>query len=138
MPLKPGAIRFECQPGCTNCCDQQGYVYLTEDDLLRAARYTRMSPADFEARYVFRTKRFLRLRKPRNSQCHFLNGRGCAIHPAKPTQCRTFPFWPDLLADEDSWIETARYCPGIGKGDFVPLAEVERALEEMREDAGPE
>ena len=54
----------------------------------------------------------------------------------KPTQCRTFPFWPDLLGSEDEWKETKRYCPGIGKGDFVPLAEVERALAEMREADG--
>ncbi len=133
MALDPGQLRFSCQPGCTACCDQRGYVYLTEEDLLRAAAFVGMSPADFEARYIYRTRRFLRFRKPPRSQCHFLVGHGCAIHPAKPTQCRTFPFWPDLVENEDEWIETARYCPGIGTGDFVPLEVVERSLAEMRE-----
>ena len=34
------AIRFTCQAGCTNCCEQKGNVYLTEDDLKRAAAAT--------------------------------------------------------------------------------------------------
>ena len=31
------SVRFTCQAGCINCCDQKGYVYLTEDDVKRAA-----------------------------------------------------------------------------------------------------
>jgi uncharacterized protein len=132
MPPDKKRLRFTCQPGCTRCCDQRGYVYLTEEDLLRAAAFVGMPPADFEARYVYRTRHLLRLRKPPQSQCHFLDAHGCSIHPAKPTQCRTFPFWPDLLADVRAWNQTARFCPGIGVGDFVPLEEVERSLAEMR------
>ena len=30
-------MRFECQRGCTACCEQKGFVYLTEGDLARAA-----------------------------------------------------------------------------------------------------
>jgi uncharacterized protein len=133
MPLDRSRIRFTCQPGCIRCCDQKGYVYLTEADLVRAADYLGISAEEFEARYIFRTKHLLRLRKPPHSQCHFLLENGCGIHPAKPTQCRTFPFWPDLLRDEREWARTASYCPGIGKGDFVPLETVERSLAEAIE-----
>lgn len=125
-------IRFECQRGCTNCCDQQGYVYLTEPDLLRAAAYVNLSPADFESRYVYRTARLLRLRKPLRSQCYFLNATGCSIHPAKPTQCRTFPFWPMLIEDTEEWSRARSYCPGIGKGDLVQIAVIEQNMAEMR------
>jgi hypothetical protein len=123
-------IRFTCVPGCTRCCDQKGFVYLTEDDLANAAEFVGLTPAEFEARYVYRTRHLLRLRKPRGSQCHFLLPGGCSIHPAKPAQCRTFPFWPKLLANRKEWALTAQYCPGIGKGDFVPLEDVRRALAE--------
>jgi Fe-S-cluster containining protein len=133
MPLDPAQIRFTCLPGCTNCCDQSGYVYLSEADLIRAAAFLQLSPADFEARYIYRTRHLIRLRKPPRSQCHFLEGHGCAIHPAKPTQCRTFPFWPDLIQNETYWRDAANYCPGIGVGDFVPLADVQQALAEMTE-----
>lgn len=123
-------VRFTCQPGCVACCDQKGWVYLTESDLVQAAQFVGISPKAFEAKYVYRTRRLLRLRKPRNSQCHFLNGRGCSIHPAKPTQCRLFPFWPELLEDRAAWTKTAQYCPGIGKGSLIQIG---TALEEASE-----
>jgi Fe-S-cluster containining protein len=126
-------LRFECQPGCTRCCDTHGYVYLTEDDLARIAAFAGMAPADFEAKYVFRTKHLLRLRKPRRSQCYFLTEDGCRVHPVKPVQCRVYPFWPELVAHRDLWeYEGRRKCPGIGKGDLVQIGTAMERAEEMR------
>jgi Fe-S-cluster containining protein len=102
-------LNFTCIPGCTACCRQPGWVYLTEEDLVRAAAHLGMTPAEFETRHVYRTAHKLRFRKPRGSQCPFLEETGCAIHPNKPEQCRTFPFWPEILDDP----EEASYCPGI-------------------------
>jgi len=92
-----GGLRFACRPGCTNCCRVPGFVYHR-----------------------------LRLRKPRRSQCYFLAADGCRIHPVKPTQCRLFPFWPELVEDRDVWRETAALCPGIGTG---PVFQIGTALE---------
>src|ERR1039457_2767618 len=50
-------LRFECQPGCTACCTQKGFVYLTAADLPRMASFLGMTPAAFERRYVYRTDR---------------------------------------------------------------------------------
>jgi len=109
-----------------------GYVYLTEDDLRRAAAFAGMSARAFETRYVYRTRHLLRLRKPRNSQCHFLNQDGCSIHPAKPTQCRLFPFWPELVEKRRAWRATARHCPGIGKGRLIQIGTAVETADEMR------
>lgn len=125
-------LRFTCQPGCTNCCDQDGYVYLSESDIPRAAKFVGMSPAAFEARYVYRTRHQRRFRKPRDRQCPFLQDHGCSIHPAKPTQCRTFPFWPELVADREEWSRTGRYCPGIGKGELIQIGSAMEIAEEQR------
>ena len=127
------ALRFECQPGCTACCTQRGFVYLTEADLTRAARFLGMTAAAFERQYVYRTRRLLRLRVPREAQCHFLREGGCSIHPAKPTQCRIFPFWPELVDSRREWKKTARYCPGMGKGPLVQIATARAQAEEMRQ-----
>ena len=123
-------FRFECQPGCTACCDQDGIVCLNEADLRRAAKFVGMTTAAFEKRYVYRTAHQMRLRKPRDRQCPFLEGHGCSIHPAKPTQCRTFPFWPELVESRREWKKTAHYCPGMGKG---PLIQIEAAKEQAAE-----
>ena len=126
-------LRFECQPGCTNCCTQQGFVYLTESDVTRIAKHLKLTAAEFERRYVYRTKRQLRLRVPRQVQCHFLLDGGCAIHPVKPAQCRIFPFWPELVDDKREWQRTASWCPGIGKGALVQIETAARLASEMRE-----
>jgi Fe-S-cluster containining protein len=107
-------------------------VYITESDLERAAAYLGIKPADFERRYVFRTRYLLRLRKPRRSQCHFLRNYGCSIHPAKPTQCRLFPFWPELVENRDNWAETATTCPGIHKGQLIQIGTAVEVASEMR------
>ncbi|HTS76918.1 MAG TPA: YkgJ family cysteine cluster protein [Bryobacteraceae bacterium] len=125
-------LRFECQPGCTNCCNQSGYVYLTEEDLARAAKFVSLTPRAFEKKYVYRTRHQLRFRKPRKKQCPFLLDDGCSIHPAKPTQCRTFPFWPELVEDRDEWKRAARFCPGIGKGPLIQIGDALEIAEQQR------
>ena len=126
-------LRFECQPGCTECCRQKGFVYLTEHDIVRAAEFLGMSRADFERHYVFRTRNRMRLRVPLDATCHFLLAGGCSIHPAKPTQCRIFPFWPELVESQREWAKTARYYPGMGKGPLIQIGNAKLQAEEMRQ-----
>lgn len=133
-------LRFECQPGCTNCCEQQGFVYLTEEDLGRIAKYAGMTVRDFERRYIYRTRNLRRLRVPRHQQCHFLRDGGCSIHPVKPVQCRLFPFWPELVGSKGDvkdakreWRKTARWCPGIGKGELVQIETAKERAAGMKE-----
>ena len=125
-------MRFACQPGCTACCQKRGFVYLTEDDIVRAAAFLGMPPEKFEKQYVYRTKNLRRLRMPRQSQCRFLREDGCSIHPAKPTQCRIFPFWPELTENRRKWRQTANWCPGIGKGELVQIEAALKLAHEMR------
>jgi uncharacterized protein len=125
-------VRFKCQRGCTKCCEVRGFVYLTENDLQRAAAYLGMDQEAFEAKYVIRYPTLLRLRKPLNAQCHFLTKDGCSIHPAKPTQCRLYPFWPELVESRQAWDEEAKSCPGIGKGELVQIGTAMEIANEMK------
>lgn len=129
-------MRFQCQPGCTKCCEQQGFVYLTEEDILNLSRFLKMTPRAFEKRYVYRTRNLRRLRVPRHAQCEFLKADGCSVHPAKPLQCAAFPLWPELVASKRNWLRTAQYCPGIGKGPLVQI-EVAQAVAHTMHEAHP-
>lgn len=121
-------MRFTCIPGCTACCRRPGFVYLSEQDVSRIAAHLGLAQADFESKYVYRTRRRRRLRKPPRGSCPFLGESGCRIHEAKPTQCRTFPFWPEMIEDPAELF----YCPGVGEGPLIPVEEIRRAGSEMR------
>jgi uncharacterized protein len=109
----------------------EGEVYLTEQDLLRIAAHLSTDPAEFEAKYVHRTTRSLRLRKPSDRQCLFHQNGRCSIHPIKPVQCRVFPFWPEIVETEASWNETALRCPGMNRGPLVQIEAARRLSDEM-------
>jgi Fe-S-cluster containining protein len=125
-------MRFECQAGCTACCEQKGFVYLTEEDIPRLAAYLKMKPAAFEERYVYRTRNLRRLRVPRHANCEFLKEGGCSVHPAKPLQCHTFPYWPELVSRKRNWERTGRWCPGIGKGKLVNIQMARETADGMK------
>jgi Fe-S-cluster containining protein len=107
-------------------------VYITEDDLRRIAKHIGMSANVFEARYVIRYRHLLRLRKPKKSQCHFLKGDGCSVHVVKPVQCRTYPFWPELVEDRAAWKAEGTLCPGIGKGELIQIGTACEVASEMK------
>jgi hypothetical protein len=111
----------------------EGDVFVTEGDVAAAARLLGMEEAAFVERYVRRTKSGTKFNKPRDGrQCHFLEGGGCRIHEAKPTQCRLFPFWPELVENRDEWEKAARRCPGIGKGELIQIGTALEIASEMR------
>jgi uncharacterized protein len=126
-------MRFTCQTGCIKCCEEKGFVYLSPSDIGRISEFLNMTLTEFETRYVYSTKNVSRLRVPRHSVCPFLSSSGCTIHPVKPIQCRTFPFWPELLDDNKEWNKTAKWCPGIGKGPHVPVEHVRISAQEMKQ-----
>jgi Fe-S-cluster containining protein len=92
-----------------------------------------MTAKAFERKYVYRSRNRMRLRVPREAHCHFLEAGGCSIHPAKPTQCRIFPFWPELVESKREWRKTAQYCPGMGKGPLIQIEAAKGLAQEMRE-----
>ena len=107
-------------------------MYLTEEDIVRLAVYLGLPQPHFEARFVYRTTHLRRLRVPRHANCAFLVDGGCSVHLAKPMQCASFPFWPEILDSYKSWGQAGKRCPGIGKGELVNIELAQKAAEEMR------
>ncbi len=39
--------------------------------------------------------------------------RRCTVHPVKPQQCKSWPFWEEMVDDRDQWAKAKSYCPGL-------------------------
>lgn len=123
-------IRFECQ-GSGRCCVSRGefgFVYMNIDDRRRAARTLKMTASAFTRRYCTKTDGHVHLKDGPGPDCLFLEGTRCAIYEGRPTQCRTWPFWPEVMSPKAWKSEVAAYCPGVGKGRVWTEQEIDREL----------
>lgn len=134
-------LRFECQ-GSGKCCTshgEYGYVYLTLQDRRRLAKFLNLSTRSFTLKYCRQTDGFWHLKEENNQpDCQFLKNKRCQIYEARPTQCRTWPFWPEVMNAKTWKKEVQAFCPGVGKGpvhsaDYIrsQLAEQERSEQQV-------
>ena len=128
-------LRFECT-GCGGCCTARGeyaHVYLNPDEAAALADELELSVREFRRRYAFVDEYGYTQLRFEDSTCVFLerDTNRCTVYGARPTQCRTFPFWRDLVAD-GKWTDEARaLCEGIGRGPLHRPTEVEARMLEM-------
>lgn len=117
---------FSCTQ-CGDCCrHEEGYVWVTKKDIARIAEFLGIDEATMTRTYVRRVGRRLSLVEKPNLDCVFWKS-GCSIYPVRPSQCRTYPFWPEIIESRDEWEEESNSCPGIG-GDRRYAVEEIRAL----------
>lgn len=118
-------LRFSCTQ-CGNCCTgPSGYVWFDKAEGKVMAEHFGMTPKAFRKKYAHKYHGDWTLNEVKSEQgydCVFLrrheDGRGyCSIYEVRPTQCKTWPFWPDLLKSPRTWQQASRNCPGMAKGD---------------------
>lgn len=85
-----------CQGKC--CTGESGYIYVTKKEVEEICKLLEMSVKDFVSQYLFKKgyKYSIKEIKYNDSfECIFYDreSNGCKIYQARPTQCRTFPFW---------------------------------------------
>lgn len=127
-------VRFQCQ-GSGNCCvsrGEYGFVFLTLKDRQRLARHLKMSTASFTRKYCDRYYGAWHLKEEVDRpECIFLKGHRCQVYAARPTQCRTWPFWPEVMSAKAWKSEVVAFCPGVGKGPLIPREEIEKRATEQ-------
>lgn len=125
-------LRFECQ-GSGKCCTSRGeygYVYLTAEDRRAMANYLKLKQGTFTRRYCEKTDGYFHLKSGPTPDCIFLKDKRCEVYEARPSQCRTWPFWPENMNAKTWNRDVASFCPGVGKGRLYTSAEIEKILKD--------
>lgn len=147
-------FRFDCHR-CGHCCSGgSGHVWVEDHEVERLARRLDLSEEAFRARHL-RTvpdprtghlRQSLREDGAGGGPCRLLEGRNhCTVYEDRPAHCRTFPYWPSVLEDEQGFARASEVCPGITREPdpaareraFALLEEVYRDLDEFLERARP-
>jgi Fe-S-cluster containining protein len=125
-------LRFACRR-CGNCCSGKGsVVVVTPREREALARHLSMSVAEFDARHTrVSMDDVVLVDDEETGDCEWLERRddgttACRVNAAKPDQCRSYPFWPRVVASQQAWEAEGLRCKGIGQGDAVPQDEVDR------------
>jgi Fe-S-cluster containining protein len=100
---------------------QDGYVYTSDSEIAAMAEHLGISVREFWKRFEVRvdlvTERPVFEAKDQKG-CPLLDpDRGCSVHPVKPIQCATWPFWPEMLRDRTEWAAAKSFCPGLDRDD---------------------
>jgi hypothetical protein len=142
QPWYADGLRFTCSQ-CGNCCSgPPGFIWIGDEELHRLAEHLNMPPMEVRKRYCRTVGGRTSLREVRNSagqyDCIFLQDRRttdrqgvahvqrvCSIYPARPLQCRTWPFWEGNLSDAKVWDRAAQRCHGMNHGRKFNQQEME-------------
>ncbi|MCB0349572.1 MAG: YkgJ family cysteine cluster protein [Bdellovibrionales bacterium] len=135
-PFFKEGIQFECQGSGKGCVShgEYGEVYMTLEDRKRMAKDLGMKLAPFTAKYCHQVDSVWALKpNPAGGDCIFLKNKKCSVYLGRPTQCRTWPFWPDVMNARTWKKEIASFCPGVGKGRTHTAEEMILAATEQTE-----
>jgi Fe-S-cluster containining protein len=134
-------LNFSCHQ-CGNCCTgPPGYVWLTDEEVLKMAAFLEITELEFRGNYAHKDLGRWTLNEVASDygyDCVFLRrdeqGKAlCSVYGARPVQCRTWPFWPENLKNRRAWRRAARHCAGMtagldadpqNQGKFFPIEEI--------------
>ena len=131
---QPDGLRFTCS-ACGDCCTgEPGHVWVNEDEVAALAAALQLTPDAFEAQHVRKLGSRRSLLERFNGDCVLFDpdARRCTVYAARPTQCRTWPFWRSNVESEAAWQETCEVCPGSGEGELHSAASISERLTELR------
>jgi Fe-S-cluster containining protein len=136
LPWYKEGLRFKCTE-CGQCCTgSPGYVWVSEQEMLSIANLLNITIDLFKRKYVRqRNNRYALVeKKSQNNDCIFLKDKKCTVYQARPSQCRTFPWWKENLTSKESWDLAAKSCEGINdEAPVVQLSQINEMLQRNSE-----
>lgn len=126
-------VCFSCTE-CGACCSgAPGKVRVSAEEIRHISEFRKQSEAAFRASELREVDGETLLRERANGDCVFFENNRCLIHPVKPRQCRTYPFWFGNVRSDAAWQKTCRACPGIGEGEWFSPEQIVATVQEELE-----
>lgn len=123
-------LQFSCTK-CSACCrGDEGFVFLSNDDIKNLCEHLKLSKKNFIERFcrfipTYENEAYLSLLETKNHDCIFWN-EGCSVYAARPVQCQTYPFWTGFLESREAWEAEKKNCAGINAGVLHDKVEIEK------------
>lgn len=125
-------IRFKCT-ACGQCCygDKNAYIKLNRCEAEAITRQLGITPAWFKQNYLVTLPEGGNgIRIKDNGACSLLGNDGrCRVYSARPMQCRTYPYWPEILFNKSTWLSEKKRCEGINQGDIIDAEFINKQLD---------
>ena len=106
-----------CERCIGKCCiGESGYIWISRQEQIALAEHLGLDMSAFQEKHIDRYGGKESLKEVSigkdNYACEFFDvqRRQCTIYEFRPTQCRTFPFWPYFKKNPKMVQEE---CPGI-------------------------
>ena len=110
--IKTAQDRFECTQ-CGTCCQGEGGIYLSPEEIQAIARFLDLSPEAFLNQYCIQKNGRVYIHVRQDGYCHFSREGRCSIHSVKPSPCRQWPFFKPMLKDQANWEAARNSCPAL-------------------------
>lgn len=104
----------KCEGNC--CIGEQGYIWITSKEMQRLSQLLNISTDELKHQHLRKINYKYSIKEKQLSKDNFacvffdLDKKQCSVYDARPTQCRTFPFWEYFKENEK---EVYDECPAI-------------------------
>ncbi len=117
---------FECKR-CGFCCKGESTISLSEEEILRIAKFLNLSKSDFLKKYTIKKGNRIEM-KVKDGYCIFFDKkkRICKIHPVKPEMCKQWPLIPIIFEDIESFKIIQNTCEGLKNITWEELKSIKK------------
>jgi Fe-S-cluster containining protein len=108
-------------------------VWVSAEEIRQLAEFRGETVEEFTRRFVRLVGDRLSLIEKPGGDCIFWDKQaGCTVYPARPAQCRAWPFWPENIETPEDWEGVRAVCPGSGHGRVYSLDEIRSSMAMVR------
>ncbi len=104
----------KCEGKC--CIGESGYIWITTAEIKRLSMHLGITMEELQSNYLTKIRYKYTINEKllgvNNYACIFFDTekKQCSVYEARPTQCRTFPFWDYFKTHRAELFEE---CPAI-------------------------